>query len=170
MAILLTNGKYYISHNKTGAVIKVSDIEQAQNFYSVERAIRQKNKTPTKCAGYYFIDTDISQAVKKAKRKKLLERKRLLIYRKTKGHCYLCGDFVDYNAFEIEHKVPISKGGTNDLSNLYCSCHYCNSMKQDIYFENFMKKLSQIFIYQMYNKNRGNLKWKIMHSALKKMM
>lgn len=39
MAILLTNGKYYIAHNRTGAVIKVSDIEQAQDFYSVERAI-----------------------------------------------------------------------------------------------------------------------------------
>ena len=52
MAILLTNGKYYIAHNRTGAVIKVADIEQAQDFYSVERAINQRNRTPGKCAGY----------------------------------------------------------------------------------------------------------------------
>ncbi len=39
MAILLTNGKFYIAHNRTGAVIKVADIEQAQDFYSVERRL-----------------------------------------------------------------------------------------------------------------------------------
>ncbi len=59
MAIVLTNGKYFITHNKTGAVIKVSDISQAQDFYSIERAIAQKNKAPGKCAGYYYIDTNI---------------------------------------------------------------------------------------------------------------
>ena len=35
------------------------DIEQAQDFYTVERAINQKNKTPGKCTGYYFIDTNM---------------------------------------------------------------------------------------------------------------
>ena len=58
MSILLTNGTYYIAHSKKGAVVKVSDIKKAQDFYSVERAIAQKNKTPGKCASYYFIDTD----------------------------------------------------------------------------------------------------------------
>ena len=50
MAILLTNGKFYIAHNRTGAVIKVADIEHAQDFYSVERAINQRNRTPGKSA------------------------------------------------------------------------------------------------------------------------
>ena len=58
MAILLTNGKCYIAHDKRGKVIKVTDIEQAQDFYSVERAINQRNKTPGKCGGYYYIDTE----------------------------------------------------------------------------------------------------------------
>ena len=67
MAILLTNGKYYIAHNRTGAVIKVADIEHAQDFYSVERAINQRNKTPGKCAGYYYIDTEKNKAKIKLK-------------------------------------------------------------------------------------------------------
>ena len=50
MAILLTNGKFYIAHNRAGTVIKVADIEQAQDFYSVERAINQRNRTPGKSA------------------------------------------------------------------------------------------------------------------------
>ena len=41
MAIILTNGVYFISHNATGGVIKVSTIEQAQNFYTIEKAEKQ---------------------------------------------------------------------------------------------------------------------------------
>ena len=81
MTILLTNGKYYIAHNRTGAVIKVADIEQAQDFYSVERAINQRNRTPGKCAGYYYIDTEKNKA--KIKRKSYSDEERKIIYNKS---------------------------------------------------------------------------------------
>ena len=92
------------------------------------------------------------------------------IYRKTKGRCYLCGEFVDFDLYEIEHKIPLSKGGTNNLSNLFCSCHTCNLIKHDIYPEDFMEKISKIFMFQMCIKNRNCLKWKILHKVLKKMV
>lgn len=181
MAILLTNGTFYISHNAKGAVIKVSDIKYAQNFYSVEKAINQKKETPGKCAGYYCIDTNIlkieqqketlvSKKKNKVKRKNFSSGQRLKIYRKTEGHCYLCGDFVDFDSFEIEHKVPISKGGTNDLSNLFCSCHCCNTIKHDIYPEDFMEKIIKIFMYQMKICNRDSTKWKIICNELNRMI
>ena len=44
------------------------------------------------------------------KRKSFTKEERIKIYRKTKGRCYLCGEFVDFNSYEIEHKVPLSKG------------------------------------------------------------
>lgn len=69
MAILLTNGTYYIAHSKRGAVVKVPDIGKAQDFYSVERAVAQKNKTPGKCASYYYIDTDSADEARKKTRK-----------------------------------------------------------------------------------------------------
>lgn len=186
MAIVLTNGKHYITHNKKGKVIKVSDIEQAQDFYSVERAINQKNRTPGKCAGYYYIDTDITEILEdeaiaeisvskkiiqhKHKRKIFSAKERLTIYRKTQGHCYLCGEFVDFDSFEIEHKVPLSKGGTNELSNVFCACHCCNTIKHDIYPKDFMEKISQIFMYQLELQNKDSLKWKIIYNELKKMI
>lgn len=176
MATLLTNGTYYISLNKNGGVIKVTDINKAKDFVSVEKAIAQKNKAPGKCAGYYFINTDAQADIPVEKNKMTTKRKsfsandRLEVYRKTEGHCYLCGDFVDFDSFEIEHKVPISKGGTNDLSNLFCSCHTCNLIKHDIYPEDFMERITKIFMYQMEIKNRKSLKWKFLHRKLKKMM
>ncbi len=185
MSILLTNGTYYIAHSKKGAVVKVSDIKKAQDFYSVERAIAQKNKTLGKCASYYFIDTDKMEQEtvpeekkekpkrKKRKYKAFSMQKRLKIYWKTEGHCYLCGEFVDFNSFEVEHNIPVSKGGTNELDNLFCACHCCNAIKHDIYPEDLMEKISRIFMYQMGIKSEGcgrGEHWQSLCKELKEML
>ena len=61
MAIVLTNGNYYIAHNRNGGVIKVQFVDQAQDFHSLERAINQRNKTPGKCSRYYALNTDTGE-------------------------------------------------------------------------------------------------------------
>ena len=181
MAVVLTNGNYYIAHNKFGGVIKVATIALAQNFHSVERAIDQRNKTPGKCSGYYILNTDTGERMElkdipvpkkkpTVKRKSFSTKERLIIYRETKGHCYLCGEFVDFDSFEVEHKIPLSKGGTNNLNNLFCSCHCCNTIKHEIYPQDFIKKVLQIFMYQMQIRNRDSLRWKIIHRELQKMV
>lgn len=176
MAILLTNGIYYIACSKSGALIKVPDITQARDFHSVERAIHHKNKHPGKCSGYYYIDTNLniieekSISKKKQKHKQFSKSMRLNIYEKTQGHCYLCGESVKFNSFEVEHKIPLSKGGTDDISNLYCSCHKCNKIKRNIYYEDFMESISRIFMYQMQLQNGDSLRWKIIHRELQKMV
>ena len=175
MAIYLTNGKFYIRHNQTGAVTKTANISEAQNFHTVEKAIRQKEKAPEKCAGYYYIAVDDvgikeqpvqEKKIEKCKRKSFTARDRQRIYRKTKGHCYLCGEFIDFDSFEIEHRIPLAKGGTNELSNLYCACHCCNTIKHDIYPREFMEKISQIYLYQTEKRLGGSFKWKIIKTLL----
>ena len=85
MAIVLTNGDSYIAHSSTGAVIKVQDREKAQDFHTVEKAKRQKDKAPGKCAGFYYIDTDPegtgadAQKGAPAKRKKFSAKDRLAV-------------------------------------------------------------------------------------------
>ena len=185
MAILLTNGTYYIAHSKRGAVVKVSDIGEAQDFYSVERAVAQKNKTPGKCASYYYIDTDMADEApeenkkkpgpkrKRTKYKAFSMQKRQEVYLKTEGHCYLCGEFVGFDSFEVEHKIPLSKGGTNELDNLFCACHCCNAIKHDIYPEDFMEKISQIFMHQMeikYERCGKSLQWQSLYEGLREML
>lgn len=174
MAIVLTDGTHYIAHSSSGAVVKVSDIRDAQNFHTAERAMKQKNRAPGKCAGFYYIDTDAEGMGKdrqeaRTRRKRFSVKDRLAIYRKTEGHCYLCGEFVDFDSFEVEHHIPISKGGTNDLDNLYCSCTTCNAIKRDIYPQEFMEKISQIFICQMQKKYGDSLEWKVAYRLLKTM-
>lgn len=175
MGIYLTNGKCYIAHSATGAVIKVKDLKEAQDFHSIERAIAQKDKAPGKCSGYYFINTAVQSergSAEKVKRKVFTPEERKAIYRKTRGRCYICGEFVDYDSFEIEHRIPLAKGGTNDFENTFCSCHICNTMKGSITPVGLMEKIKQIHLYQIRRKcvkNRNSLKWKIAYKALQKL-
>lgn len=54
-------------------------------------------------------------------------------------HCYLCGIHTPQelrgtyksNAPEVDHVVPLSKGGLHAKSNLRCACRKCNRLKSD---------------------------------------
>ena len=176
MAILLTNGQFYIAHNKTGAVIKVSDISQAQNFYTVDKAIRQLTKTPGKCKSFYWIDTDspepvepleqIQQKPVKIKRKNFSSKQRAEIYKKSGGCCQLCGRKISFDEFTIDHIIPLNGGGTNDIDNLAAACKICNSFKADIYPAQFFDRITEIFMYQMDKKYSNNPTWKMARNML----
>lgn len=49
--------------------------------------------------------------------------------------CIYCGRF----ATEIDHLVPITRGGTGELSNLATACRRCNARKNDMTYEEFLK-------------------------------
>ena len=176
MAILLTNGQFYIAHNKTGAVIKVSDISQAQNFYTVEKAEHQINKTPGKCSGYYYIDTDVTPIVKseakKIKKKSAVKRKhysgaeRKAIYEKANGCCQLCGRKIEFHNMTVDHIIPLGKDGSNDLDNTQAACSVCNQFKSNIYPEQFFDRITEIFMYQMEKQYSNNLTWKMARNML----
>lgn len=48
------------------------------------------------------------------------------IYARTGRQCVYCDR---QNAEAIDHLVPLSKGGTNDIRNLRACCHRCNARK-----------------------------------------
>lgn len=62
------------------------------------------------------------------------------IYRRTCGYCHLChaklslkyyGQPGKRGAWQVEHSVPRSKGGTNHLNNLFAACIGCNIDKSN---------------------------------------
>lgn len=50
------------------------------------------------------------------------------IYARDGYKCVYCGSFSDLT---IDHVTPVSRGGTNSLSNLATACRSCNSSKND---------------------------------------
>jgi len=55
------------------------------------------------------------------------------VTQRAHGHCEFCRSPYDFSSdtFEIEHFIPLSKGGNNNLDNLALSCGGCNSRKRD---------------------------------------
>lgn len=46
--------------------------------------------------------------------------------------CYLCADPLKPGAFEIDHIIPKSRGGSNHPLNLALACKTCNTRKRDL--------------------------------------
>lgn len=165
----------FINYTDTGKVEHVKSLEKAYKFNSINQAKEAKKRATKKTRLFDIYNITENGTLEKAsintsKRKSFSVEERKQIYKKTQGHCYLCGDFVDFDAFEVEHKIPLGKGGTNDFDNLFPSCHCCNQIKHDIYPADFMERITKIFIYQMEKKYQGVFKWKIAHRLLEKMI
>ena len=59
-------------------------------------------------------------------RRKML---RQMLWGQQKGCCHYCGKYVSKRDATLEHVVPQSQGGTDDLSNLVMACFACNNKK-----------------------------------------
>lgn len=46
-------------------------------------------------------------------------------------NCYYCGRELKREEKTIDHKLPVSKGGTNNMNNLVICCQHCNSVKNN---------------------------------------
>ena len=56
---------------------------------------------------------------------------RYKVLARAKGRCEACGISNDERAFDVDHIIPRSKGGTDEPSNLQALCFQCNREKRD---------------------------------------
>lgn len=84
---------------------------------------------------------------------------RTLAWIKSEGICYLCGlwmpppgtDLGEALRYTIDHVIPKSKGGTNDLENLNGSHQYCNNFKQDTLIEELPQGWKRVIRWKINN-------------------
>jgi len=65
----------------------------------------------------------------KLKRKTLSSNKRAKVWRSNNGLCFYCNREITFYEMVAEHKIPLSRGGLNNLSNLAPSCVDCDTEK-----------------------------------------
>lgn len=57
---------------------------------------------------------------------------RVSVLQRDGFRCIFCGRTSQHIQLEIDHKIPLSKGGSNDLSNLQALCLDCYRGKEDL--------------------------------------
>ena len=56
------------------------------------------------------------------------------------GRCMYCGRKMGLAYLHVDHKTPVSRGGTNRLSNLHLLCSACNTRKGNMSDGEFRRK------------------------------
>ncbi len=67
----------------------------------------------------------------KTKRKAISKSDRYDVFKRDKFTCQYCGRKAPDVVLQIDHIVPVSKGGTNEILNYITSCADCNSGKSN---------------------------------------
>ena len=55
--------------------------------------------------------------------------------------CYLCSKSIKFGKDCLEHKIPLSKGGTNEKKNLAIAHRSCNAKKYNKTEEEYRKEM-----------------------------
>ncbi len=70
--------------------------------------------------------------------------KRGVVWRKTGGKCWYCGGQTEpWGDFCIDHLLPASKGGDDDIHNLVPCCRGCSGRKGSKYLEEYRLTLQR---------------------------
>lgn len=89
-----------------------------------------------KSCGRVFKDSDFkicpycgNQLSTRTGRQPIPRKLRHQVFQRDGYRCRECGASKDETSLEIDHIVPVAKGGTNDIDNLQTLCRECNRMK-----------------------------------------
>lgn len=170
---VLTNGNYYIRMTETGKTSKTQNVNDARIYLTTEKAKERLQKSPKKTEGYYIQDVETNAKYRLSRSRGRIafpKEVRQLIYNTADGSCVLCGRKINYDKMTLDHIIPLAMNGSDDVSNLQCTCEACNLFKGSVLPDDFMERITEIFIYQMDKKQGKRLLWKIAHKLLNKML
>jgi len=75
------------------------------------------------------IDKKIDERDYKKRRNKVRYGRRNMVLDVDDYKCQYCGDVYDADQLEVDHLVPLEKGGTDEFENMATSCSSCNKKK-----------------------------------------
>lgn len=85
---------------------------------------------------------------------------RLRIWNKTNGHCWYCGrelvleegtgDRQCINTFTVDHLIPLSRSGRDEISNKVPACFRCNKRKANRTLDEYRHNLEMMEFKEMY--------------------
>ena len=79
----------------------------------------------------FITDYAASEATRGQKKNTQKRVNQAILYRRQGGYCAGCDHYFQSRNLTIDHVVPSSQGGNDDISNYQLLCHACNQLKGD---------------------------------------
>jgi len=89
------------------------------------------------------------------------------VYSRADGKCEICGRPLTMDNFTIDHIIPKSRSGTDELLNLRCTCKKCNQLKADSLDSEMLATLEYIVSNYVFKHPTSKFTAKIMASISK---
>ncbi len=94
------------------------------------------------------MDKINNKEIKIHKRKKLSKEQRQKIFERDNYECQLCRPKKNLLYLplkrRIDHKIPLSKGGSNEEENLWLVCDNCDTIKKNKIYKRLKPKKTEI--------------------------
>ena len=114
----------YCSQRNGRIYDKKNAIYYADDILALVRRLRNRN-------GHFYKDREIWDSICRVERGKVSNKMRFSIYKRDGYRCRKCGVSKRHAQLEIDHIIPIAKGGKSTYNNLQTLCHRCNVEKGD---------------------------------------
>jgi 5-methylcytosine-specific restriction endonuclease McrA len=152
---------YQKNHKFCGVISKSTQFKKGHKSYITEETKIKMRKSYNNL--FCPINLPIGISYSYTKEYKRLVRKRYKYSRKMAGElsidtiqrvyednikrfgtltCYLCKNPIEIGSDSLEHKIPLSRGGTNNYENLDIAHRRCNSRKHNLTEEEYLIKIN----------------------------
>jgi 5-methylcytosine-specific restriction endonuclease McrA len=111
--------KYLQGHQ--GREIPIEPLIKTQAEASVSETTGEDNT---------IVSKPDAQTTVKSKRISISKQLRFEVFKRDKFTCQYCGRSAPDVILNVDHIIPVSQGGTNDIMNLITSCFDCNNGKR----------------------------------------
>lgn len=118
------NVTLYCSQINGHIYAKKSEIYYADDILALIKRLRNRN-------GTFYNDREIWNSICRVERGKVSNKMRFSIYQRDGYRCRKYGVSQRYTQLEVDHIIPIAKGGKSTYNNLQTLCHKCNAKKGD---------------------------------------
>lgn len=150
--VLITNLKDKTIYDERGLLLDDNAIDNLIDMLLIAKEknkytdVQQYNNKLSK--NYHDQITDKLKhktSKKNYNRTKISHTKRERIFLRDKHKCFYCGKLLTRNTFQLDHKIPISRGGNNLDKNLVVACKICNLKKGTLTSKEFIAKGKQAY-------------------------
>ncbi len=105
---------------------------QIKNFIEQINENKQVSKPKQKRVVKAIISNSTSIKTKHKKTSRYISKStRVSVFHRDKYKCVFCGHSSQQVALQIDHIIPFSQGGSNQIDNLQTLCVDCNQGKSD---------------------------------------